>query len=224
MQHRLEYEVRDLLASKGLKMTMTRRRIKLHSVQLALFCLFMSAALPVHAQAQAPVFVISRQDSTVKFYVKASIDLRGTFDKWDATLTFASPDVTTGVLRITVQAASVDTGSSIKNSKLKSADFFNVEQQPLITFVSKTITQTGPDSFQVAGDFTIRGVTRPEVLMLKVSGRGTGSGVITGTMVFDRKNFGMNSGIPFITIANHVEVSVSLRGKRVSGPPLVFKQ
>ena len=205
-------------------MTKAARRIKLCIVQAAFYGLFACAALSVQAQAQVPVFVISRQDSTIKFYVKASIELRGTFDKWDATLTFASPDVTTGVLRVTVQAASVDTGSSIKNSTLKSADFFNVEQQPLITFVSKTITQTGPDSFQVAGDFTIRGVTRPKALTVKVSGEGTGSGVITGTMAFDRKNYGMNSGIPFITIANHVEVTVSLSGRRVSGPPLVFKQ
>ena len=44
------------------------------------------------------------------------------------------------------------------------------------------------------------------------------------TMVFDRKEFGMNSGIPFIRIADRVEVSVDLIVDRVSGPPLVFKQ
>ena len=125
---------------------------------------------------------------------------------------------------MTVQAASVDTGSSLKNRTLKSPNFFNVEQQPLMTFVSRTISETGPDSFQVAGDFTIRGVTKPEVLTLTVSGRGTGSGVITGTMAFDRKSYGMTSGIPFVTIANHVEVTVKLKARRVSGPPLVFKQ
>jgi hypothetical protein len=43
-------------------------------------------------------------------------------------------------------------------------------------------------------------------------------------MAFDRKDYGMNSGIPFIKIANRVEVTVSLKGNRVSGPPLVFKQ
>jgi polyisoprenoid-binding protein YceI len=122
------------------------------------------------------------------------------------------------------RSVSVDTGSSIKNNTLKGGDFFNVEAYPLITFVSKKITQTGPDSFQVTGDFTIRGATRPELLTLNVSGKGTGSGVISGTMAFDRKNYGMTSGIPFITIANHVEVTVSLKGKRVAGPPLLFKQ
>jgi polyisoprenoid-binding protein YceI len=74
------------------------------------------------------------------------------------------------------------------------------------------------------GDFTIRGVTKPEKLTLAVSGKGTGSGVITGTMAFDRKDYGMNSGIPFVRIANRVEVSVNLKGTRVSGPPLEFKQ
>jgi polyisoprenoid-binding protein YceI len=125
---------------------------------------------------------------------------------------------------VTVQAASVDTGSSLKNSKLKSPDFFNVQQQPLITFASKQITQTGPDSFQLLGDFTIRGVTKPETLTLVVSGKGTGAGVITGTMAFDRKSYGMTSGIPFITIADHVEVTIKLTASRVSGPPLVFSQ
>ncbi len=120
-------------------------------------------------------------------------------------------------------------GSSIKfgvkaYGKLKGKDFFDVKQDPLITFQSKKIVQTGPDTFEIDGDFTIRGVTRPETLTLVVSGKGTGSGEIKGTMAFDRKDYGMNSGIPFIRVADHVEVTVDLKGKRVSGPPLVFKQ
>jgi hypothetical protein len=47
---------------------------------------------------------------------------------------------------------------------------------------------------------------------------------ITGTMAFDRKEFGMNSGIPFIKIADRVEVNVALKVKRVSGPPLVLSK
>jgi len=43
-------------------------------------------------------------------------------------------------------------------------------------------------------------------------------------MAFDRKEFGMNSGIPFIKIADRVEVSVNLKGKRISGPPMVLKK
>ena len=192
----------------------------------ALLPLFAAAAfLPFLAQAQAPVFVISPPpQSTIKFSVKASVPIEGTFDKWDATMTFTSPDVTTGVLDIKIQAASVNTGSGMKNDKLKSKDFFDADHDPLITFKSTKVVQTGPNTFDIPGTFTIRGVSKPETLSLTVSGVGTGSGTIKGTMAFDRKEFGMNSGIPFIKIADRVEVDIDLVGKRTSGPPLKLKQ
>jgi polyisoprenoid-binding protein YceI len=152
------------------------------------------------------------------------VDLTGTFDKWDATLKFTSTDPETGVLDIEIQAASVSTGSRMKDGKLKSKDFFNVEQDPLITFHSTKIEQTGPVTFNVQGNFTIRGVSKPEALTFTLTGKGTGAGSITGTMAFDRKDFGMTKGIPLVKIADRVEVNVDLKGKRISGPPLAFKQ
>jgi polyisoprenoid-binding protein YceI len=181
------------------------------------------AFLPPRVQAQVPVFAVTPQTSSVKFFVKASVALTGNFDKWDATLVFTSTDVTTGVLDIKIQAASVNTGSGMKDGKLKSKDFFDVEQNPLITFHSTSVVQTGPNTFDVPGTFTIRGVSKPEKLTLTVSGIGTGSGTITGTMAFDRKQYGMDSGIPFIKIADRVEVTVDLKAKRTSGPPIVLK-
>jgi polyisoprenoid-binding protein YceI len=193
-------------------------------MRLVFLCLVASAVLPSVIRAQAPVFEITPVESKIKFDVKASVAINGTFDKWDATLAFTSPDINTGVLDIKIQAGSVETGSGMKNGKLKGKDFFDVKQNPLITFVSKKIVQTGQDTFEVDGDFTIRGVTKPEKLSLVVSGAGTGSGVIKGTMAFDRKDYGMNNGIPFIKIANRVEVTVDLQAKRVSGPPVDLKQ
>ena len=194
-------------------------------MRLAALCLLASVVLPSVSRAQeVPVFAITRAESSITFKVKASVAIQGTFDQWDATLTFTSPDVTTGVLDVKIQAATVDTGSGLKDRTLKGEDFFDVDQNPLITFTSTKIVQSGPNTFEVDGNFTIRGVTKPEKLTLAVSGKGTGSGVINGTMAFDRKDYGMNSGIPFIKIANRVEVTVSLTGSRVSGPPLVFKQ
>ena len=181
------------------------------------------AFLPPRVQAQVPVFAVTPQTSSVKFFVKASVALTGNFDKWDATLVFTSTDVTTGVLDIKIQAASVNTGSGMKDGKLKSKDFFDVEQNPLITFHSTSVVQTGPNTFDVPGTFTIRGVSKPEKLTLTVSGIGTGSGAITGTMAFDRKQYGMDSGIPFIKIADRVEVTVDLKAKRTSGPPIALK-
>jgi len=124
---------------------------------------------------------------------------------------------------VKIQAASVNTGSGVKDAKLKSGDFFNVKEAPLITFRSTKIVQTASETFDVQGTFTIRGVSKPETLHLTLSGKGTGAGEITGTMAFDRKQYGMNSGIPFIKIADRVEVSINLKGRRVSGPPVVFK-
>jgi polyisoprenoid-binding protein YceI len=185
--------------------------------------LLFSSATPAQS-SKVPVFKITPEDSTVKFSVKASVSIEGTFDKWDATLTFPSTDPTTGVLDVKIQAASVDTGSGFKNDKLKSSDFFNADHDPYITFKSTKVVPTGPNTFELDGDFTIRGVTRAEKLTLTVSGEGTGSGTIEGTMAFDRKDYGMNSGIPFIRIADRVEVSVDLKVKRVSGPALAFKK
>jgi polyisoprenoid-binding protein YceI len=142
----------------------------------------------------------------------------GKFDKWDATLTFPSTDVTTGVMDVKIQAATVNTGSGMKDDKLRSKDFFDVKQAPLVTFHSDKIVQTGPTTFEMPATFTIRGVSKPETLTFTVIGKGTGAGTIKGTMAFDRKEFGMNSGIPFIKIADRVEVTVDLKGKRVSGP------
>jgi polyisoprenoid-binding protein YceI len=170
------------------------------------------------------VFTITPVESSIKFDVKASVAIRGTFDKWDATLTFTSPDVSTGVLDIKIQADSVDTGSGMKNGKLKGKDFFDVKQNPYITFHSTKVVQTGPDTFEVDGDFTIRGVSKPEKLTLKVEGAGTGAGTINGIMAFDRKQYGMNSGIPFIRIADRVEVTANLKATRVSGPPVDLKK
>ena len=190
----------------------------------ALF-LVASAVFPSAGSAQeVPVFQITPLESSIKFGVKASVPIEGKFDQWNATLTFTSPDVTTAVIDVEIQAASVDTGSSLKDSKLKSSDFFDVDNNPSITFKSTKVVQTGPDTFELDGNFTIRGVTKAEKLALTVSGRGTGTGLINGTMAFDRKDYGMNSGIPFIKIADRVEVNVSLKAMRVAGPPVVFKQ
>jgi polyisoprenoid-binding protein YceI len=194
------------------------------STPVVMLLTVLGLAAPITRAQSAPVFAITPETSTITFFVKASIALEGNFEKWDATLTFSSPDVTTGVLDVKIQAASVNTGSGMKDGKLKSKDFFDVKKDPLITFHSTKIVQTGPHTFEVQGNFTIRGVTKPDTLMLTVEPEGKASGEIKGTMAFDRKDYGMDSGIPFIRIADRVEVTVALQAKRVSGPPVIFKQ
>ena len=91
--------------------------------------------------------------------------------------------------------------------------------------MSKKLEQTGPNTFVMTGDFTIRGVTKTETLTFTLEGqRGSGQGTIKGTMSFNRKDFGMNKGIPFVKISDHVDVTVNLKVKKTSGPLLKFKQ
>ena len=87
-------------------------------MRLTIFCLLTCIVFASASRAQAPVFEITPVESSITFDVEASVAIKGTFDKWDATLTFTSPDLSTGVLEIKIQAASVDTGSGMKNGAL----------------------------------------------------------------------------------------------------------
>jgi polyisoprenoid-binding protein YceI len=197
-------------------------------MRLAALCLLVSSMLPSVslAQDQVPIFKVTPEQSDVKFFVKASVAIDGKFKKWDATLTFTSPAAESAVIDVKIYADSVDTGSDMKDGKLRGKDFFNAKEDPYITFHSTKVVQTGPTTFDVQGKFTIRGVSKDETLTLTLDPKqkGTGKGLLKGTMAFDRKEFGMNSGIPFIKIADRVEVDVALEVNRVSGPPVVFKE
>jgi polyisoprenoid-binding protein YceI len=199
-------------------------RVKTHKLPMTVLWLVVFCAFSSANPAQVPVYEITRGESTIKFGVDSSVSIKGTFDKWSATIKFSSTDARSGVLDIEIQADSVDTGSGLKNNKLKGKDFFDVKDSPIITFKSTKVVQTGPNTFDLEGDFTIRGVTKTEKLTLTSTGKGSTSGSIDGTMAFDRKDYGMNKGIPFIKIANRVEVNVSLKWKWIGGPPLVFQQ
>src|SRR5499427_10288080 len=100
------------------------------SVHAGSFCflatILFSTLTKAQAPAEVPGFKITSEDSSIKFSVKASVPIAGTFDKWDATVTYASTDVEAGVLDVKIQAASVNTGSGMKDGKLKGKDFFDV--------------------------------------------------------------------------------------------------
>src|SRR4029077_10380914 len=199
-------------------------RERTHKLPMAVLWLVVFCIFPSANRAQVPVYEVTPEESSIKFGVDSSVSIKGNFEKWNASIEFSSRDVRSAVLDIEIEAGSVNTGSHMKDNKLKGKDFFNVKDSPLITFKSTKIVQTGPYTFDIEGNFTIRGVTKAEKLTLTSDSKGTPSGSLDGTMAFDRKDYGMTSGIPFIKISNRVEVNVSLKWKRVSGPPPVFEQ
>ena len=188
-------------------------------------CVMAFLASPRSSYAQeVPTYEVTPTESSIKFGVESSVSIKGIFEKWNTSIQFSSRDVRSATLDIEIEAGSVNTGSHMKDNKLKGKDFFNVRESPLITFKSTKIVQSGPNTFDVEGDFTIRGVTKTEKLTFTSEGKGSPSGSLDGTMAFDRKDYGMTSGIPFIRIANRVEVNVRLKWRQISGPPPVFQQ
>ena len=188
--------------------------------------IFLATALlqPV-TQAQSeqgvPVFQITPVTSKITFHVNASVKIEGTFEKWESTLTFTSADISSGHIDVKIQADSVNTGSESKDKKLKGKDGFDVQDDPYITFHSTKIVQTGPYTFDVPGTFTLRGVSKTESLTLTVNKADERSGKIDGTLTINRKDYGVNAKMPFVKIADGVDVTIALSATRVSGPALL---
>jgi polyisoprenoid-binding protein YceI len=202
----------------------SRLRTRICYVLASTTCLMAILVSPRAGYAQVPTYEFTPVESSIKFGVDSSVSIKGVFEKWNASIKFSSRDIRSAVLDIEIEADSVNTGSHVKDNKLKGQDFFNAKESPLITFQSTKIVQTGPNTFDIEGNFTIRGVTKTEKLTLTSDSKGTPTGSLDGTMAFDRKEYGMTSGIPFIKIANRVEVNVRLKWRRVGGPPPVFQQ
>jgi polyisoprenoid-binding protein YceI len=123
--------------------------------------LLFSPETQAQSSEEALVFRITPMISKVTFYVKSSVNLEGTFEKWDATLVFTSTDASTGVLDIKIQADSVKSGSESKDKKLKGEHCFDAEKNPYLTFHSTKITQTTPYTFDVAGTFNFAASRNP---------------------------------------------------------------
>ena len=123
--------------------------------------LLFSSVTQAQSSEGAPVFKVTPVVSKITFYVKSSVDLEGTFEKWDATLVFTSTDASTGVLDIKIQADSVKSGSESKDKKLKGEHCFDAEKNPYTTFHSTKITQTSLNTFDVAGTFNFAASRNP---------------------------------------------------------------
>jgi polyisoprenoid-binding protein YceI len=95
-------------------------------------------------------------------------NVKGHFTGVTGVLTLDESDVTKSKLEAKIDAATINTGEPQRDTHLKSADFFEVEKYPTLTFQSKGITRKGADELAVTGDLTIHGVTKE--VTLKVEG------------------------------------------------------
>lgn len=106
--------------------------------------------------------------TTVAFGVRHLLitNVHGVFERVSGTVRFdaAAPEATE--IRVEIPADSVNTRAAQRDAHLRSADFFDAERHPLITFESTQVRATGDDSLDVTGNLTMRGVTREIVLVV----------------------------------------------------------
>ncbi|MCD9197206.1 YceI family protein [Aeromicrobium wangtongii] len=126
--------------------------------------------------------------------------VRGKFDTFEGTLVTAE-DPTASTVSVSVDLSSISTGTADRDAHLRSADFFEVDTYPSMTFTSTGVTQKDDDEFVLRGDLTIKGVTKP--LELEVEFLGEGGDPWGGTRVgveakgeISRKEFGIDFNIP----------------------------
>ena len=87
--------------------------------------------------------------------------VRGTFHDFEATVEADPNDLTTADIQVSVDVASIDTRNEDRDNHLKSADFFEVEKYPKMTFQSTNIVKKGGSEYDLTGDLTLHGVTKP---------------------------------------------------------------
>ena len=120
----------------------------------------------------AGTWTIDPVHSEVSFVVRHMMvsKVRGRFDKFEGTIVTA-PDPLQSSVTATVELSSVNTGEPNRDNHIRSADFFEVESHPHLTFRSTGVRPDG-DDFLLDGDLTIRGTTKPVTLKLEVNGFG----------------------------------------------------
>ena len=144
----------------------------------------------------ADTFVIDPVHSDASFQVRHFVsNVRGRFTDFQGTIVGDTAKPEAATVEFTVKAASIDTAQPNRDKHLRSADFFDAETFPEITFKSTKIKAIGKDKYEVTGPLTMHGVTKP--VTLTVTNLGTaGSGKdakfgFEATTTLNRKDFGI---------------------------------
>lgn len=137
--------------------------------------------------------------STIGFSVRHMMisNVKGTFNEFDGKIEADPTDLTDANIEFTIDANSVDTRMSDRDDHLRSSDFFDVENHPNITFVATDIVKKSEDKYDMTGDFTIRGTTKPVTFDIAFEGAakdpmsGDQAAGFTGSTKINRKDFGL---------------------------------
>lgn len=120
----------------------------------------------------AKTYQVDPAHSSITFTVKHMMisKVKGEFKEFDIEANGDPNDLANASVKVTIQAASVDTNNSDRDNHLRSGDFFNAEEYPHIVFQSKSFHSKGGGEFELTGDLTIRGTTREETFEVEYEG------------------------------------------------------
>jgi len=160
----------------------------------------------------AGTWAIDPVHSEVSFTVRHMMvsKVRGRFDTFEGTIVTGA-DPLSSTVNATVDLASINTGQEQRDAHIRSADFFEVEKHPQMTFASTGVRADG-DRFLLDGDLTLKGVTKPVTFKLEVNGIGPdaygGTRVgFSATTEINRSDFGVNFNGPIPGVPGGVAVS-----------------
>lgn len=175
-------------------------RTPLRSLSAA--ALALGLTLPGAALAAETTWQLDTAHTDVGFRVRHMMvsDVKGRFNEFSGTVKLDEKDIAKSLdIDVVIQAKSIDTNQQKRDDHLRSADFFEVEKHPTLKFVSKkgATKKVGKGKYKVAGDLTIRGVTKPVTLDVEgfedsyVDPWGNAHRGGTATAVIKRKDFGL---------------------------------
>ncbi|HWH29059.1 MAG TPA: YceI family protein [Mycobacteriales bacterium] len=128
--------------------------------------------------------------------------VRGSFNEFEGTAVLDGENPAASSAQLVITATSIDTRNAQRDEHLRSNDFFAMDEHPTITFVSTGVEQVGDDEFTLAGDLTLRGVTRPVRVPFTFEGVATDPfgnlrAGFEGSIVVNRKDWGIswNAGL-----------------------------
>jgi polyisoprenoid-binding protein YceI len=139
-------------------------------------------------------------------------DVSGTFNDFQATVTSKKPDFSDAHFELSAKTASIDTRVEARNNHLKSADFFDVEKFPTMSYTSTSIKKTSKNHYKLSGDLTLHGVTRPVTTELVFKGTTINPMSKKQTVGFQitaaikRSEFGIGDKFPEAMISDKVSI------------------
>jgi len=175
----------------------------------------------IATQETATTWNIDAAHTEVGFEVKHLMisKVRGRFGAVSGTIHLHDQDLSASSVAAEIETASIDTRQEQRDEHLRSADFFDVERFPVISFRSTRVERAG-DGFQVTGDLTIRDVTRPVVLSVRDEGRGRDPwggerAAFSASVTIDRRDFGLTWNQALETggllVGNDIRISLEVQ-------------